>query len=105
MRQKNLLLLGLFAVPLMQPLGTPNGVNSQDIMPATAQSPGRDSTEAPTGFDNLTNGLTDQAVFEADRRVFEESETIEHYEPDLTLIGLRLVFERNTGAAANEPHP
>jgi CxxC motif-containing protein (DUF1111 family) len=77
MRQKNLLLLGLFAVPLMQPLGTPNGVNSQDIMPATAQSPGRDSTEAPTGFDNLTNGLTDQAVFEADRRVFEEIETIE----------------------------
>jgi CxxC motif-containing protein (DUF1111 family) len=77
MRQKNLLLLGLFAVPLMQPLGSPNGVNSQDIMPAIAQSPGRDSTEAPTGFDNLTNGLTDQAVFEADRRVFEESETIE----------------------------
>jgi type III pantothenate kinase len=32
--------------------------------------------------------------------VMEESETIEHYEPDLTLIGLRLVFERNTGAAA-----
>ncbi len=32
--------------------------------------------------------------------VIEESETIEHYEPDLTLIGLRLVFERNTGAAA-----
>jgi type III pantothenate kinase len=30
--------------------------------------------------------------------VMEESETIEHYEPDLTLIGLRLVFERNTGA-------
>jgi type III pantothenate kinase len=32
--------------------------------------------------------------------VIEESETIQHYEPDLTLIGLRLVFERNTGAAA-----
>src|SRR3954449_781446 len=31
--------------------------------------------------------------------VIEESETIEHYEPDLTLIGLRLVFERNTDAA------
>jgi type III pantothenate kinase len=27
--------------------------------------------------------------------VLDESETIEHYEPDLTLIGLRLVFERN----------
>ena len=27
--------------------------------------------------------------------VLEESETIAHHEPDLTLIGLRLVFERN----------
>ncbi len=28
--------------------------------------------------------------------VLDESETIEHHEPDLTLIGLRLVHERNT---------
>jgi CxxC motif-containing protein (DUF1111 family) len=70
-------MLGLFAMLLMQPLGTSNGVNSQDIMPATVQSPGRDSTEAPTGFDNRTNGLTDQAMFEADLKVFEEIETIE----------------------------
>jgi type III pantothenate kinase len=28
--------------------------------------------------------------------VLEESETIAHHEPDLTLIGLRLVHERNT---------
>lgn len=27
--------------------------------------------------------------------VLDETETIDHYEPDLTLIGLRLVFERN----------
>jgi hypothetical protein len=27
--------------------------------------------------------------------VLEESETITRHEPDLTLIGLRLVFERN----------
>ncbi len=27
--------------------------------------------------------------------VFEESETIAHHDPDLTLVGLRLVFERN----------
>jgi len=33
-------------------------------------------TEAPTGFDNLTNGVTDQPTFEADRGVFEERETI-----------------------------
>ena len=28
--------------------------------------------------------------------VIDESRTITHHEPDLTLIGLRLVFERNT---------
>lgn len=28
--------------------------------------------------------------------VLQVSETLDHYEPDLTLIGLRLVFERNT---------
>ena len=30
--------------------------------------------------------------------VIAESETIQNYEPDLTLIGLRIVFDRNTGA-------
>ena len=30
--------------------------------------------------------------------VVEESRTITHHEPDLTLIGLRLVFERNTAS-------
>ena len=34
-------------------------------------------TEAPTGFDNLTNGFFTQAVFDADRAVFEERDTIE----------------------------
>ncbi|PZS26471.1 MAG: type III pantothenate kinase [Pseudonocardiales bacterium] len=29
--------------------------------------------------------------------VLAESETIQHHEPDLTLIGLRLVFEKNAG--------
>jgi CxxC motif-containing protein (DUF1111 family) len=77
MRQRKLLKVGLSAVLLMQPLGTSNGVNSQDIMPPAAQSQGRNSTEASTGFDNRTNGLTDQATFEADRAVFEEAETIE----------------------------
>jgi type III pantothenate kinase len=28
--------------------------------------------------------------------VIAESETIQHHEPDLTLLGLRLVYERNT---------
>jgi CxxC motif-containing protein (DUF1111 family) len=67
----------LLAVLLIQPMGTFNGVNSQDIAPPAVQSRARPSTEAPTGFDNQTNGLTDQATFEADRAVFEEIETIE----------------------------
>jgi CxxC motif-containing protein (DUF1111 family) len=33
-------------------------------------------TEAPTGFDNETNGLTDQATFDADLDVFAEQEFI-----------------------------
>lgn len=34
-------------------------------------------SEAPTGFDNLTNGFVDQATFEAAREAFEEREEIE----------------------------
>jgi CxxC motif-containing protein (DUF1111 family) len=77
MRQRMLLRLGSFAVLLVQSLGTTNGAHSQDMVPVTAQSAGSDATEAPTGFDNRTNGLTDQAMFEEDRAVFEEIETIE----------------------------
>jgi CxxC motif-containing protein (DUF1111 family) len=33
-------------------------------------------TDAPTGFDNLTNGVTTQAQFDLDREVFEEREFI-----------------------------
>jgi CxxC motif-containing protein (DUF1111 family) len=33
-------------------------------------------SEAPAGFDNLTNGFTDQATFDADRAAFEEREEI-----------------------------
>lgn len=35
------------------------------------------AVEAPTGFDNLTNGFTSQAVFDLDREIFEEREFIE----------------------------
>lgn len=43
-----------------------------DIVARTNVQP----TEAPTGFDNQTNGLTDQATFDADKDVFDERETI-----------------------------
>jgi CxxC motif-containing protein (DUF1111 family) len=33
-------------------------------------------TEAPTGFDGLTNGFVDQATFEAHRAIFEQARTI-----------------------------
>jgi CxxC motif-containing protein (DUF1111 family) len=42
-------------------------------LPALSVAP---PPEAPTGFDNLTNGFTDQATFDADREVFNEQETI-----------------------------
>jgi CxxC motif-containing protein (DUF1111 family) len=35
------------------------------------------ASEAPTGFDNLTNGFTTQAVFDTDREVFEEREGLD----------------------------
>jgi CxxC motif-containing protein (DUF1111 family) len=35
------------------------------------------ATEAPTGFDNLTNGFTSQAQMDADRDTFEEREEID----------------------------
>ena len=34
-------------------------------------------TEAPTGFDNLTNGFVDQATFDTARGIFEEREDID----------------------------
>src|SRR5207245_7573881 len=34
------------------------------------------ATEAPTGFDNLTNGFTDQVTFDANRATFEERDDI-----------------------------
>jgi len=38
---------------------------------------GTDAEEAPTGFDGQTNGLVEQATFEADRATFEERDNIE----------------------------
>ncbi len=35
------------------------------------------ATEAPAGFDNLTNGFTPQTTFDLDREVFEEFEVID----------------------------
>lgn len=60
------------------------------------------------GFTGQVDGLVDRIIEEVGDVtaviatgglapiVVPESETITHHEPDLTLIGLRLVFERNT---------
>jgi CxxC motif-containing protein (DUF1111 family) len=47
------------------------------LMPTASTQVSTTATEAPTGFDNATNGHTDQATFEANRETFEEVETIE----------------------------
>lgn len=48
------------------------------LLPATLNSRviSQSFTEAPAGFDNQTNGLEDQAAFEADRKTFEERDEI-----------------------------
>ena len=48
------------------------------IVPAalTRTAVSQSFVEAPTGFDNRTNGLTDQATFDADLRIFEERDTV-----------------------------
>src|SRR5437588_2745004 len=48
--------------------GSPN----QSASDVQAQAP----TEAPTGFDNQTNGFVSQSQFEADEAVFNEREEI-----------------------------
>src|SRR5712691_3460612 len=46
------------------------GVQNQTSVPLPP------ATEAPAGFDNQTNGLVDQAKFDADRDTFNEEEEI-----------------------------
>ena len=50
-------------------------------------------TEAPTGFDNLTNGFVDQAAFDAARGIFEEREEIDE--------GLGPVYNADSCAACH----
>src|SRR5262245_36765816 len=65
MKSLKLVIAILFAIGISSPLYMNNSVYSQG------------ATEAPTGFDNLTNGFTTQAQFDADRAIFEEREEID----------------------------
>jgi CxxC motif-containing protein (DUF1111 family) len=65
MRTLKISLLILFAIGISSSLYVNNSVYSQTGV-----------TEAPTGFDNQTNGMVDQATHEADMDVFAEQEFI-----------------------------
>src|SRR5262249_48061149 len=65
MRMLKISMLILFAVGISSPLFIQNTVHSQTGI-----------TDAPAGFDNLTNGFTTQAVFDGDRETFEERDGI-----------------------------
>ena len=64
MKSLKLIIVVLFAVGISSPLYINNSVYSQG------------ATEAPTGFDTLTNGFADQPTHDADRAKFEEVEQI-----------------------------
>src|SRR5215470_17439797 len=51
------------------------GLLSAALLISTALAAG--PLEAPTGLDNRTNGLTDQATHDANRKTFDEVETID----------------------------
>jgi CxxC motif-containing protein (DUF1111 family) len=65
MKSLKLVVAVLFVVGISFPLYMNNSVYSQT------------PPEAPTGFDNLTNGFTTQAQFDADKAIFEEREEID----------------------------
>jgi len=60
-----LVLVACVTVPVPPNLGTETDV------------PGTGAQEAPTGFDGQTNGVVDQATFDADQEVFDEVEEID----------------------------
>jgi CxxC motif-containing protein (DUF1111 family) len=64
MRLVNVVILVSFAAMLFSPLAVRNPVSAQA------------GTEAPTGFDNLTNGFSIQAEYDKNRAEFENEETI-----------------------------
>jgi CxxC motif-containing protein (DUF1111 family) len=65
MKRVKLVVLSLFAALLALPV----------LMASSVESQG--PTEAPTGFDNLTNGFTTQVVFDANKEIFDEFEEID----------------------------
>src|SRR5262247_1203965 len=65
MKSLKLIVVVLFVLGISSPLFMNNSVYSQS------------APEAPTGFDNLSNGSVTQAQMDADRAIFEEREGID----------------------------
>jgi len=68
----------LFTVVLTLPLWKPNSVTGQapEVPQGQTRTAAVAPTEAPAGFDTLTNGLVTQAVHDADRGTFEERDDV-----------------------------
>ncbi|MBV9211741.1 MAG: hypothetical protein JOZ52_13965, partial [Acidobacteria bacterium] len=75
-RTLKLIALAFFAIALLWSTKITRVVEGQDIAPKTRTGVDVAPSEALTGFDNQTNGLTDQATFTADRETFEERDGI-----------------------------
>lgn len=76
-RSLKLIVLALFAIALLWSARLTRVVEGQDVEPRIRNNAVAEITsEALTGFDNQTNGVTDQTTFDADRGVFEEREGI-----------------------------
>ena len=76
MQEKKRFIFGVCAMLLLGLVGTSSGKDDHDREPSRGQRQGPPPTEAPTGFDNQTNGLTTQEEFNTDREDFEETETV-----------------------------
>jgi len=76
MRTMKFLALLFFAIALVWSSRLTRVVEGQDIEPRTSRTEATSASEAPTGFDNQTNGVTDQTTFDGDKDVFEERELI-----------------------------
>lgn len=78
MRTLKLLVLVLFAIALLWSARLTRVVEGQDIEPKgkIRQTEASLTSEAPAGFDNQTNGVTDQTTFNGDKLTFEERDDI-----------------------------
>ncbi|MEA2562005.1 MAG: hypothetical protein QOH06_3509 [Acidobacteriota bacterium] len=69
MRSFKFLVVLLSLMVAVLPLGSPRAVEGQESFPS-------DVPDAPTGFDNQTNGLVSQTVHDEDRAAFKANEDI-----------------------------